>query len=191
VNGVSCFFDRLYALGHDVRAIGNARLAAIGPATAEAVRARGLRVDFVPDQFVAERVVEQFPEDPAGRRILIPRAQEAREVLPQRLAERGATVRVLPVYQTLPDAAAADEIRRQLQAGEIHAVTFTSSSTVRNFVSALGAEALRGTPVVCIGPVTADTARQAGIAVTRTAEEHTITGLVNAVCAVLAAPTPG
>lgn len=180
-NGVISFFDRLRALGKDVRAIGPAKLAAIGPATAAELEARGLRVDFVPTQFVAEKVIEQFPEDPAGKRILIPRAREAREVLPEQLTARGATVRVLPVYETLPDAGAADEIRARLREGTIDLITFTSSSTVRNFVQAVGAEAAQAVTTASIGPITADTARELGLLPTIVAEEHTIAGLVQAV----------
>lgn len=183
VNGVRCFFDRLRALGHDVRAIGSARVGAIGPATAEALEARGLRVDYVPPSFVAEAFAEHFPEDPVGRRILIPRAREARDVLARRLSERGAQVCVLPVYETLPNTDLSQDIGRRIREGRFDAVTFTSSSTVRNLVAAVGADALRGVFVACIGPITAETARHLGLTVGVVAEEHTIPGLVRALVA--------
>jgi uroporphyrinogen III methyltransferase/synthase len=182
-NGVRYFFERLRALGQDARAIGPARLGAIGPATAAALEGLSLRVDFVPDQFVAERVVEQFPEDPAGKRVLIPRARAAREVLPERLAERGARVRVLPVYENVPDTSAAEALRARLAEGGIDLVTFTSASTVRNLVEAIGAQALAGVPAACIGPITAEAARAAGLCVEFVAAEHTIPGLVQAIVA--------
>lgn len=180
-NGVACFFDRLRALGKDVRAIGDARLGAIGPATAAALEARGLRVDFVPERFVAEEVVAHFPDDPEGKRILIPRPREAREVLPERLTERGATVRVLPVYETVPDAAGAEGVAERIRAGEVDLVTFTSASTVRNFVDAIGSELAKQVPAAVIGPITAETARAAGLPIAVEAAEHTIAGLVEAV----------
>ncbi|HPT97871.1 MAG TPA: uroporphyrinogen-III C-methyltransferase [Armatimonadota bacterium] len=182
-NGVACFFDRIWSRGGDVRAIGPARLGAIGPATAAALEARGLRVDYVPPRFVAEEVADHFPEDPRGKRILIPTARQARPVLAERLTARGATVRVLPVYETVPDAAAADEIAAQIRAGTVDLVTFTSSSTVRHFVDALGAALAAQVPAAVIGPLTAETARAAGLKVAIEAGEHTIPGLVDAVVA--------
>lgn len=184
-NAVRVIRDRLDALGLDARAFGTVNIAAIGPATTEALRAMGLRADFVPSRFVAEAVVEEWPDrNMAGRRVLLPRAKEARELLPDRLREMGARVDVVTTYETVMDAGATDEICARLRAGAIHAVTFTSSSTVKNFVESIGREGvqelLRGVTVACIGPITAQTARELGIRPDIEAKEHTIAGLVKA-----------
>lgn len=170
---------QLATLGADVRALGAARIAAIGPSTAETLRAHGLRVDFVPDRFVAEAVAEQFPA-PAGMHVAIVRAQEAREALPDLLTARGATVDVLPVYRTVPEEAEPPDL------AEIDIVTFTSASTVRNFLARYPA-GVTGPMVACIGPVTAETARTLGLRVDVEAEEYTIAGLVAALEASCAA----
>jgi uroporphyrinogen III methyltransferase / synthase len=183
-NAVSAVSDRLTAVNRDARAFGEAKIAAIGPATADALREVGIRADFVPSQFVAEAVAEEWPEkEMTGRRVLLPRAKEAREFLPDRLREMGAAVDVLTAYETVRDSEAADDIRAQLCNGEIHAVTFTSSSTVKNFVESIGREhipdILKGVVVACIGPITADTARELGIQPDIVSEEFTIPGLVD------------
>jgi uroporphyrinogen III methyltransferase/synthase len=120
----------------------------------------------------------------AGSRVLLPRAQEARDVLPDRLREMGAVVEIVPAYRTVRDAGAAEEIVTEIQAGAVHAVTFTSSSTVRNFVESVGsdrgADLLRGVCVASIGPITSATARDLGIEPDVEAAEHTIPGLVEA-----------
>ncbi len=192
-NGVGRFFDRLRTAGQDARALANARLVAIGSGTARALEERGLRADIVPERFIAEAVVERLArEDLGGARVLIPRAAEARDVLPRELARLGATVDVVPVYRTVqapPDPATL----AALAAGEIDVVTFTSSSTVTNLLAMLQAEqiggdeggrrtadALGGALVACIGPVTAQTARDRGLRVDLVAEEHSIPGLVAA-----------
>jgi uroporphyrinogen III methyltransferase/synthase len=184
-NGVKAVRERLDAAGRDARAFGSAKVAAIGPATADALREMGIRADFVPSQFVAESVVEEWPDrDMAGKRALLPRAREARELLPDRLREMGAAVDVVTAYVTERDASSSEEIRQRLLDGDIHFVTFTSSSTVRNFVEAVGAENLEAilqhTRVVSIGPITSETARELGVRVDAEAPEHTIPGLVTA-----------
>ncbi len=184
-NAVSAVAERLQAAGRDTRSFANCRIAAIGPATAERLREIGIQPDFVPSRFVAEAVAEEWPDrNLAGKSVLIPRAKEAREFLPDRLREMGATVDVVAAYETVRDAEAADEIRDQLQNGEIHAVTFTSSSTVKNFVESIGAEhipsILKGVLIACIGPITADTARETGIEPDIVSEEFTVPGLVEA-----------
>jgi uroporphyrinogen III methyltransferase / synthase len=163
-------------------------VAAIGPATAAALRDVGIRADFVPSQFVAESVAAEWPErDMAGKRVLLPRAKEARELLPDRLREMGAAVDVVTAYEPVRDASAADDVRGQLLEGAIHAVTFTSSSTVTNFVEAIGreslADALRNVVVACIGPITAETARNLGIEPTIVSDEFTIPGIVDSLVA--------
>jgi uroporphyrinogen III methyltransferase / synthase len=179
-NAVERFFAALEAGGADTRAFGGVRVAAIGPGTAAALATRGLRADLVPDRYVAEAVVEAFPEGPG--RVLLPRAAVARDALPAGLRAKGWNVDVVEAYRTrlgrpTPQALAA--------AREADAVTFTSSSTVTNFLEVAGRE---GVPpvVVCIGPVTAATAEGAGLTVSVVAEEHTIEGLVRALMEALA-----
>lgn len=189
-NAVRYLLSRLLASGRDVRALGRARLCAIGPATAEALEALGLRVDVVPPEYRAEAVVEAIAarEPLCDRRVLVPRAKEARDVVPKALAEQGARVDVVTVYQNvLPDRSAAAAVREMLEAGRIDAVTFTSASTVRNLVDMLGPDSapalLARTVVAAIGPVTAEAAARAGVRVDLVAEASTIPGLTRALVA--------
>jgi uroporphyrinogen III methyltransferase/synthase len=187
-NAVPVVADRMDALRMDARAFARTKLAAIGPATAEALSQHlRLRANFVPKEAVAEAVLEEWPDQVSGKRILLPRAAEARELLPETLRARGATVEVYPVYETVLDASAADSLREQLRNAELDVLTFTSSSTVRNFAQALAGEnraelpALVGrTRIAAIGPITADTVREFGLTPHIVAEEHTIPGLVAA-----------
>ncbi len=187
VNGVDAFVDRLSHHGLDLRAVPRgARVAAIGPATAQRIREAGLRVDVVPDEFRAEALIESVSGAAlAGKRILIPRARAAREILPEKLREAGAEVVVAPAYESIPSSEGKDELAKMLEAGGIDCVTFTASSTVENFVGAFGVEEagrlLGGTRVACIGPITAETARSSGIRVDVEAREYTIPGLIEAV----------
>ncbi len=166
-NAIDWLLGRLRDLGRDIRALGEARLCAIGPGTVRSLESKGLRVDLVPEQFVAESVVDAFADrDIGGRRVLLPRALEARDVLPERLREMGAEVDVAPVYETVLEEIDAEPLRQRLRAGEVDCVTFTSSSTVRNFVHLLqpdAAELARGILVACIGPITAQTAGEHGL----------------------------
>jgi uroporphyrinogen III methyltransferase/synthase len=196
VNGVRFFFERLFALGRDVRDLGRVRTAAIGPATAAALRRFGLNSDLVPESYRAESIVAAFRrEELQGRRVLLPRALEARQVLPEKLAAMGAVVREVPAYRTLAGEGDGGRLERALAEGPIDLVTFTSSSTVRNF-KALAAGAGLGarvaqTPAACIGPITADTAAALGFDVRVTADTYTIPGLVAAVTAYFAAGAGG
>lgn len=183
-NGVEVFFRYLGEAGLDARALGPAKVAAIGPSTAEALLARGIRADLVPERFIAEALVEAFAEqEMAGARVLVPRAEGARPELVDGLEELGATVDELTLYvSAVPDARSEDGLHR-LRAGEVDWVTFASSSTVRNLLDMLGGDAtlLRPVRVACIGPVTAQTAakllgRQPDVV----ASQHTIPGLVAA-----------
>jgi uroporphyrinogen-III synthase len=162
------------------------RVAAIGPGTAAALERRGIRADLVPERFVAESLLEAFP-DPAtaGERVLLARAEQARDVLPDGLAAKGFTVDVLPVYRTVraePDEAELARIR----AGDVDAITFTSSSTVSNFCDLVGPLPDPQPLVVSIGPVTSTTARDRGVRVDAEADPHSIDGLVAALLAALA-----
>ena len=193
-NGVAAFLERLVHHGLDLRAVPRgAKLAAIGPATADALRATGLRVDVVPEEYRAEALLEALLNggSPAGGRVLIPRAKVAREVLPQKLREVGMEVVVPPAYETVPSEEGKDELRGRLVAGDVDCVTFTASSTVESFVGAFGeetAELLSRTRVACIGPITAETARGHGIKVDAEAAQYTIPGLVSAVDSLLRTP---
>ena len=187
VNGVAAWFDRgLTPAGLDARALGGLKVAAIGPGTAAALKTRGIVVDLLPERFVAEALLDAFP-DPAsaGARVLLARAEQARDVLPEGLGERGYEVDVLPVYRTVQAEPDADALA-QVRTGDVSAITFTSSSTVRNFVDLIGGPLDPQPPVVSIGPVTSDTARGLGLRVDAEAAEHTIPGLVAAVIAALA-----
>lgn len=179
-NAVDPVFERV----RDARAFGAARVAAIGPGTARALRARGIEADLVPERFVAEALADAFPPaGSAGARALLPRAAVARDVVPAALEAKGYAVDVVEAYRTIrPEvsAALAEDV------GRADAVTFTSSSTVTGWLELLGAGAVP--PVVaCIGPITAATARAAGIEVSVEAPVHSIPGLVNALASFAAA----
>ena len=183
-NGVRRFFARLFAAGRDARALGSCHIAAIGSATAASLRECGLAADVVPAEYRAEAVVEALADSVGqGTRILLPRAQEAREVLPDSLRAKGAVVDVVPVYETVAAAEDTEGICKKLAAGEIQWVTFTSSSTVTNFLKIIKDTALlKHTRTACIGPVTAETCRKNGIEPDVVAEEYTIEGLTRAIC---------
>lgn len=191
VNGVEAFLNRLRHHGMDLRAVPRgAKVAAIGPATADSLSAAGLRVDVVPREYRAEALLEEIAAGSlAGKRVLIPRARVAREVLPERLREAGAEVVVPPAYESVPSAAGKGRLAGLLETGEVDCVTFTASSTVENFVRAFGEEEARrllaGVRVACIGPITAETARGYGVRVEVEASEYTIPGLVEAVAGLL------
>ena len=185
-NGVKAFMQRLLAGGSDVRAMAGVKLGAIGPATASELQKLCLRVDYVPERYVAEAIVEGIG-DVAGARILLPRADLARPDLVHGLKGKGAAVDEVIAYRTLPGDPIGD-IKNTLLDENIDIITFTSSSTVRNFVAALQGEVGEGwrTPleraiVACIGPITSKTAQDYGIEVDVVAEEHTIEGLVKAI----------
>jgi uroporphyrinogen III methyltransferase/synthase len=186
VNVVSFFFDRLFHLGKDARALGHLCTAAIGPATADRLKSFGLSSDLVPETYVAESIIAALrTRDIRGKRILLPRAQVARPILPEALTAMGAAVREVAAYQTRHAAADAGQLIDQLADHRIDLVTFTSSSTVKNFKALLPSdrvdELAAGLPAACIGPVTADTARKLGFEVRLVAAEYTIPGLCNAI----------
>ncbi|MGH9227347.1 MAG: uroporphyrinogen-III C-methyltransferase [Acidimicrobiales bacterium] len=187
-NGARRLLDAVRDAGRDARAFARSRLAAIGPGTAEVLAAGHLVVDLLPPRFVAESLVEAFPAptDPAGGRVLLVRAAVARDVLPGGLRARGWDVDVIEAYRT--EQAPLTEEQASAVAGA-DVVTFTSSSTVTNFVYAIGDRPIP--PVVAaIGPITAGTVRAHGLTVDVEADVHTIDGLVDALVA-WAAKTPG
>jgi len=179
-NGVKHLLGQLRAAGLDVRAMGGARLAAIGPGTAKALEALGLNVSFVPARFTSEELAKTLPGPIAGARILIPRAARAPDALPRLLGEQGAQVTELPVYETVPAAIDGRAVAAMLDECRIHAIALTSSSGVRSLAAAVGAQALAKAGLACIGPVTEEAVRALGLEPAVVAEEHTAAGLVRA-----------
>lgn len=180
-NGVKSFMTRIFASGRDVRALGLVKCVAIGVATGQKLREYGIVADLIPAEYRAEGILEAIrPHLQPGMRILLPRAEKAREVLPEGLRAMGAEVHVVPAYATQMDKSCLEE---DLMSGGLDWVTFTSSSTVENFCSAAGEKKLpAGTKIACIGPVTAATCRRHGLEPDVVAEDYTIDGLVEAIC---------
>jgi uroporphyrinogen III methyltransferase/synthase len=186
VNGVQFFFDRLYELNLDVRALAHLRTAAIGPATADRLLKFGLKSDIIPENFRAESVVEAFrKEELNGKRVLLPRAAKARPVLPVELRKMGAEVDEVTAYLTENVTENADQLVKQLEDKTIDLITFTSSSTVQNFKSLLPSnrfnQLIDGVTMASIGPITTDTASELGFTVDTTADPYTIPGLCEAI----------
>jgi len=184
-NAVEIFFDMLFELHRDARALRDCRLCAIGPETARSLEGHGLRPELVSGEYTAEGLAEVLGGfDLTGARILVPRARQNRDSLPALLAKRGAEVEILPVYELAAPAAAAPALRRLFEADPVDAVTFTSSATVVNFAAAFEGtldRTLAATRVACMGPATADTARRLGMRVDIIAGEYTTRGLALAV----------
>lgn len=181
-NGVRFFLDRLDRSATDLRSL-RARICAIGPATRRAVEALHLKVDLMPEEYVAEGLVEAFAvHDLAGKKILLPRAAVARDLVPVELARRGAMIDVVEAYRTVIPEDARERARELFANGpKPDWITFTSSSTVSNFHHAVGPGALEGVRVASIGPVTTETARRLGIRVDVQADTFTVDGLVKAI----------
>ena len=179
-NGITWFGRQLHDIGLDWRSLAGGGLGAIGPGTACALEDLGLRVDFVPTRAVAESFAEELPGISSASRVLLCRAAEARDVLPDALRRKGARVEVVDVYRTVPDEQGVSLLKSALDGNDVDIAAFTSSSMVRNVVTALSAEALKGCRVACIGPITARTARDCGLTVDIEAETHTMPGLVTA-----------
>ena len=180
-NGVEKFFERLNFLGKDTRALGNLKVAAIGSATANKLFRFGIIADNVPKEFRAEGLIDELKNYVDGEKILLVRAEIARDILPVELEKFGAKVTVAPIYKTESASENSEQIRKLLDNGKIDVVTFTSSSTVKNFVEAVGAESLKKILTAVIGPVTGETLEHFGINANIVATEYTIEGLVEAV----------
>lgn len=189
VNGVKYFLKRLGALGKDIRDLKGLKIGAIGPKTAECWHQLGVRPDLVPGEYRAEAVVKCFREKGVGEGtgILIPRAARAREVLPDELQKMGARVDVVPAYQTVRPAKDTARVKEMLENGDIDIVTFTSSSTVTNFVEMFEAEKeqmlkwMEPVVVACIGPITAKTAHENGFSVSISPQEYTVEALTDSI----------
>ena len=179
VNGVAYCWDRLAAVA-STQLPASLRVAAIGPATAQALRERHIVPDFVPTEFVAERIAEGLGAV-TGQALLLPRAEAARKTLAALLADQGARVDEIPAYRTLPEAP-SPEAFAALEAG-VDVLTFTSSSTVRHYAALVAERPPHGAQealVACIGPITAETARGLGYEVATVADEYTTDGLIRA-----------
>jgi uroporphyrinogen III methyltransferase/synthase len=184
VNGVKFFMQRLKEKGKDIRELKGIRLYAIGSKTEQAVNALGISVNVVPEDFVAESLLDSLEkENIKGKKFLLPRAAVARETLPDQMRAQGATIDVAPAYQTVRPQTETRDLTRRIKEGSVHAITFTSSSTVTHFMVLVGKELqpqLAKVAVACIGPVTAKTAEKAGLKVDVMAEEYTVDGLIAA-----------
>ncbi len=186
VNGVKYFWEQLEAMDLDARSLGQCRIAAIGPATANRLVDKGIKPDFVPDTYVAESIVQGLLDrNVQGEKVLIPRAEKAREVLPGELEEAGAKVEVLPVYKTVLAEESSGKINQAIEQGSIQYITFTSSSTVENFFQLFSPRELanyvpNNIKLACIGPITARTLENYGFQADIIPEEYTIPGLASA-----------
>jgi uroporphyrinogen III methyltransferase/synthase len=177
-NAVALLFEALAARGRDARALAGAGVAAIGPGTARELEHHGIRADVVPQHSVAESLLAELSDtDLGGKRVLIPRAGVARDVLPDGLREGGAEVDVVALYDTIGEPLEQPVVDAVAAADY---VTFTSSSTVTRFLDAIGEQVPNGARIVSIGPVTSATARERGLEVHVEAERHDVDGLVEA-----------
>jgi len=180
-NGVQFFFERLWEKNKDIRDLKGIQICCIGPATARQIEDKGIKVDLVPEQFIAEGILQSFAAmDIKGRKILIPRAAKARDVLPEGLKKLGASVNVVATYQTVNSGKKKEELAALISDNKVDVITFTSSSTVANFVEIMGHDFTlpAHVDVACIGPATAATAKKAGFKIDIQQEEYTMKGLV-------------
>ena len=182
VNSVRHFWHQLGLAGKDSRALGSCAIAAVGPATAKALQDKGIVPDFIPEKFVAEDIADGLLKlGMKGKKVLLPRARVARDVLPEALEKAGATLKVLPIYETLPCAKNQERVLSAIAENSLDCITFGSSSTVTNFLSLVPVETLKKHPEIklgCIGPVTAKTLEEAGLECDIMPEDYTIPALV-------------
>jgi uroporphyrinogen-III synthase len=187
VNGVEALWQRLNKLRLTKRELKHLKIAAIGPATRKAIEKRGLKVNVVPEEYVAESVVESLRDAVPGKCVLLARARVARDVIPRELRRLGAKVDVVEAYETVIPQSSRTRLRAILKDSKQrpHAITFTSSSTVRNFIALLGKKPmLDGIRLASIGPVTSATLRELGLPVDVEANKYTIPGLIKALSCV-------
>jgi uroporphyrinogen III methyltransferase/synthase len=180
-NGVHFFFERLRDKNKDIRELKGIKICCIGPATAGQIEDKGIKVDLVPKQFIAEGILQSFAAmDLNRRKILIPRAAQARDILPEGLKKQGAEVDVVTTYRTINSGKKKEELAAMIYDNKVDVITFTSSSTVTNFVEIMGRDFMLPSriDVACIGPVTAATAKKAGFQIDISREEYTMEGLV-------------
>jgi uroporphyrinogen III methyltransferase / synthase len=189
LNGIKYFFKQLFAKGMDARDLKGPLVAVVGKSTADTLLEYGITADLIPSTFTSEGLAESLLDQGVeGRNILIPRALKAREVLPETLRGAGAQVTVAPVYKNVPPQGRKDALRDELEIGNVNMVTFTSSSTVRNFLTMVDAanqeelkQLLQGVKIAAIGPITAKTVTDNGLTVDVQPEVHTIPEMVRAI----------
>lgn len=183
VNGVEALWERVEAMEITASALKHLHVAAIGPATKRAIETRGMTVEVVPEEYVAESVVQSLKDRITGRKVLLARAKVARDVIPTELRKLGADVDVVEAYETVVPEGSKAGLREALkEATRPDIITFTSSSTVRNFVALVGdQQSLAGVQFASIGPVTSATLRETGLRVDIEATQYTIPGLVEAI----------
>ena len=186
VNGVQSLMNRMRQLKKDIRCLGGTKIVAIGPKTREEIEQYGVFCEFMPEEFVAEAIIEMFKgQELNGKKVLLARADIARKVLPDTLKSMGASVNEVTAYRTVMGSGNTDQLIRLLHEKRIHVLTFTSSSTVKNFVKIIGpdnvSKLLDGVMVASIGPITSTRARELGLKVDVEAAEYTIDGLIQAI----------
>jgi len=191
LNAVTYFFKRLYVLGMDSRKLATTKVAVVGRATGEELLKHGVRADLIPEKFTGEGLAAALVKtEVKGTRILLPRALKASEILPETLTDAGASVTIAPTYQNVPPQGRKQELRDQLESGTVDMITFTSSSTVTNFLTMLDAadeaelhRLLDKVSIAAIGPITAETVRDNGLSVDIQPERYTIDDMVQAIVA--------
>ncbi|EKD36518.1 MAG: hypothetical protein ACD_75C01479G0005 [uncultured bacterium] len=189
LNGVKYFFERLYAKGMDARDLKGPALATVGKSTADLLLKYGVNADLIPSTFTGEGLAESLLDQGVeGRNILIPRALQGREILPETLRGAGAQVTVAPVYQNCPAEGDKELLRAELEEGRVDMITFTSSSTVRNFLAMIDVESqedlkklLAGVKIAAIGPITGKTVTDSGLRVDVQPDKHTIPEMISAI----------
>ncbi len=189
LNAVTYFFRRLNVLGLDARALAGVKIAVVGRATGDELLKYGIKVDLIPEKFTGEGLAEALiAQGVMGSKILLPRAVKARDVLPEMLTEAGAEVVVAPVYQNVPPKGRKNELREELEEKGVDMVTFTSSSTVTNFLTMVDAtsdedlnQLLGDVSIAAIGPITAETVKDSNLNVDVQPERYTIPDMVNAI----------
>jgi uroporphyrinogen III methyltransferase/synthase len=183
-NGVKFFFDRFWELGGDIRDLKGIKICTIGPATASAIEKLGIKVDLIPDEYISEGVVDAFRgKEIEGEKALLPRAETARDIIPRGLSKLGAHVDVVTAYRTVNSGKNKAEFDEMIDRNQVDVITFTSPSTVTNFIDIIGKD--RALPeyvkIACIGPVTLGAARKAGLKVDIMQGPYVISGLVDAI----------
>ena len=186
MNGVRYFFNRLYEKGLDARDLKGPDIGVVGKSTADLLLEYGINADLIPPVFTGEGLAESLLDQGVeGRNVLIARAVEGREVLPETLRGAGAQVTIAPIYRNVPPQGRREELRAELESGDVDMVTFTSSSTVRNFLTMVDAadqeeleRLMSGVNIAAIGPITAKTVTDSGLKVDVQPEQHTIEAMI-------------